>query len=213
MDLITPSAIDEYCTAHSSSPSPLLAEVQAYTNRNCDNAGMVVGALEAAFLQLLVRISGAERILEIGTFTGYSALAMAEALPDRGNLVTCELDPKHAAIADGFFRRSPHGRKISLRCGPALETLDALPADTKFDLVFLDADKENYVNYYNKIIAIIGAGGLIIADNVLWSGKVLNPTEETDRALVAFNELVHADQRVECVVLPVRDGMSVIRKI
>lgn len=213
MEPIVSSAIETYCAVHSSPPSALLTEVQTYTNRNCDNAGMVVGPLEAALLRLLVQISGATCILEIGTFTGYSALAMAEALPDDGSLITCEIDPKHAEIANSFFQRSAPGRKISLRLGPALDTLDALPADIPLDFVFLDADKENYVNYFNTVIPRLKPGGLIIADNVLWSGRVLNPSDETDRAVVAFNERVRADRRVECAMLPVRDGVSVIRKI
>ena len=210
---ITPIAIDEYCTAHSTPASALLEEVQAYTNRNCANAGMVVGQLEAAFLQLLVRISGAHRILEIGTFTGYSAIAMADAMPADGQLITCDVDPTHAEIAQRFFDRSAVGHKIQLRLGPALETLAQLPADSPFDLVFVDADKENYVNYFNEIVPRLKSGGLVLADNVLWSGAVLKPKEETDHALVAFNDLVRADRRVECVVLPLRDGVSVIRKI
>jgi caffeoyl-CoA O-methyltransferase len=210
---ITPAKIDEYCAAHSSPPSALLDELQAYTNRNCANAGMVVGSLEAAFLRLLVRVSDARHILEIGTFTGYSAIAMADAMPADGRLITCDIDPTHAEIAQCFFARSTVGHKIQLRLGPALETLAQLPADPPFDLAFLDADKENYLNYFNAVVPRLKRGGLIVADNVLWSGAVLKPKEETDRALVAFNDFVRADPRVECVVLPLRDGVSVIRKI
>lgn len=209
---IVPPAIESYCEAHSVAPAALLTEVHDYTTRNQADAQMLIGPLEAALLQLLVRVSGARRILEIGAFTGYSGLAMAEALPDDGQLITCEIDPKHAEIANGFFRRSEHGRKISLRLGPALDTLDVL-AEAVFDFVFIDADKENYVNYYDKAMAMLKPGGLIVADNVLWSGNVLNPATETDRAVAAFNRHVGSDRRVECVVLPLRDGVSVIRKI
>jgi predicted O-methyltransferase YrrM len=211
MEIVSP-AIESYCEAHSAVPDALLTEVHDYTTRNLADAQMLIGPLEAALLQLLVRVSRARRILEIGAFTGYSALAMAEAMPNEGTLVTCEIDPKHADIANGFFRRSAHGRKISLRLGPALDTLDALTGAV-FDFVFIDADKENYVNYYNKAIAMLKPGGLVVADNVLWSGSVLNPTTETDRAVVAFNEHVRSDRRAECIVLPLRDGVSVIRKI
>jgi caffeoyl-CoA O-methyltransferase len=206
---IVPHAIEAYCESHSAPASPLLAEIQTYTTRNHSDSQMLVGPLEAAFLRLLVRAS----VLEIGTFTGYSALAMAEALPDDGSLITCDIDPEHAEIATGFFQRSPHRGKISQRLGPALETLATLPTETTFDFVFLDADKENYVNYYDRLIPMLKPGGLIVADNVLWSGKVLNPAAETDLALVRFNSHVRADARVECVVLPVRDGVSVIRKL
>ncbi|HEY8554251.1 MAG TPA: class I SAM-dependent methyltransferase, partial [Burkholderiales bacterium] len=185
---------------------------QAYTTRNCADAQMVVGPLEAALLQLLVRLSGARRVLEIGTFTGYSALAMAEALPPDGRLITCEIDPKHADIAERFFARSPHGKKIALRRGPALETLAALDGEAPFDLVFIDADKENYGNYYERALSLLRSGGLIVADNVLWYGKVLAPQAASDRAMAHFNERVRSDTRVECVMLPLRDGVSVIRK-
>ena len=210
---IVPKAIDAYCEAHSTAPSPLLTEVQEYTTRNCADAQMVVGPLEGTLLRLLVRATNARRILEIGTFTGYSAIAMAEAMPDDGRLITCEIDAKHAEIATGFFKRSAHGHKISLRLGPALETLANLSAEAPFDMVFLDADKENYLNYYEKVLPMLGAGALILADNVLWSGRVLEPREASDQALVQFNKHVRADPRVECVMLSLRDGVSLIRKI
>ena len=212
MEPLVSSAVEAYCTAHSAAPSPLLTEIHDYTTRNCADAQMLIGPLQAAFLQLLIRTSGARRILEIGTFTGYSAIAMAEALPQDGSVVTCELDSTHADIAAGFFQRSPHGAKISLRLGPALETLARLPAAPPLDLVFLDADKENYVNYYEQALPRLQAGGLIVADNVLWSGRVLNPQRESDRALAQFNDHVRRDARVECVLVPLRDGVSVIRK-
>lgn len=219
METIVTPAIEEYCTAHSSRPSSLLDEVQEYTIRNCTDAQMLVGPLEAAFLQLLVHITGARRILEIGTFTGYSALAMAEALPKDGQLITCENDAKAADVARRFFARSPHAHKITLRFGPALETLDGLSRPQALDLVFLDADKENYVNYYERALPRVKPGGLIVADNVLWYGRVLSPEPdpadrmpEATRAIVQFNEHVRGDQRVECVMLPMRDGVSIIRK-
>lgn len=218
MQTIVTPVIEEYCTAHSSRPSSLLEEVQEYTIRNRPDAQMLVGPLEAAFLQLLVRMTGARRILEIGTFTGYSALAMAEALPDDGELVTCENDAKAADVARGFFARSPHAHKITLRFGPALDTLNRLPAQPPLDLVFLDADKENYIHYYERCLRMLKAGGMIVADNVLWSGRVLAPQSESDpmpaatRALVQFNEHVREDERVDCVMVPMRDGVSLIRK-
>jgi caffeoyl-CoA O-methyltransferase len=218
MENIVAVAIEEYCTAHSSPPSALLEEVQDYTIRNCTDAQMLVGPLEAAFLQLLVRITGARRVLEIGTFTGYSALAMAEALPQDGQLITCENDANAAEIARRFFARTPHAHKIALRFGSALETLDALPAQQSFDLVFLDADKENYIHYYERVLGRVKTGGLIVADNVLWSGRVLAPPRHADpmpaatRAIVQFNDHVRNDSRIDCVMIPMRDGVSVIRK-
>lgn len=213
MDITSP-AIESYCTEHSFPPAALLAELQAYTIDHCANAQMVIGPLEGAFLQLLVRLSGARRVFEIGTFTGYSALAMAEALPPDGEIITCEINAAHAEIARRFFDRSPHGRKITLRFGPALQTIDQLTDARPVDLVFIDADKENYINYYERVLPRLKTGGLIVADNVLWSGQVIDPQDQSEstRALVEFNDLVHRDPRVECVVLPLRDGVSLIRK-
>ena len=159
---------------------------------------------------MLVQLTGARRVLEIGTFTGYSALSMAAALPDGGEITTCEIDAQHARIAQSFFDRSPHGRKITIRLAPALETVSALKGE--FDFVFLDADKENYVNYYEAVLPKLKPGGLLVADNVLWSGKVLDPREKTDRAIVAFNDRVARDARVEQVMLSVRDGILLVRK-
>lgn len=215
METIVPPAIEEYCAAHSSAPSSLLEEVQAYTTRNFTDAQMLVGALEAAFLQLLVRTTGTRRVLEIGTFTGYSALAMAEALPAHGELITCEIDLKHAETAQSFFARSPHARKISLRVGPALATLGSLAPQPPLDLVFLDADKESYLDYYERSLPLLKPGGLIVADNVLWYGRVLEGqggASEATRAIIQFNDHVRRDRRVECVMIPMRDGVSVIRK-
>ena len=215
MDEIVPAAIEEYCLAHSAPAEALLEELQAYTNANLEYAQMVIGPLEGAFLQMLVRLSGARRVLEVGTFTGYSALAMAQALPPDGEVITCEIDAKHADIAKRFFARSPYGKKIALRFGPALQTIDALTDAVAIDFVFLDADKENYVNYYERVLPRLKTGGLIVADNVLWSGEVLAGSSAADaptRALIEFNDLVRRDPRVECVMVPLRDGVSLIRK-
>ncbi|MBI5613067.1 MAG: class I SAM-dependent methyltransferase [Gammaproteobacteria bacterium] len=210
---ILPQPFEDYCAAHSSAPSPLLDELERHTRTHCALSQMLVGPLEGAFLKMLVRLTGARRILEIGLFTGYSALTMAEALPEDGALISCDIDAANAAIAQAFFDRSPHGRKITIRLGVALDTLSTLPAERVFDMVFLDADKENYINYYEAVLPRLKPGGLIVADNVLWSGKVLNPIEKSDHAIVAFNAHVRADPRVEKVMLGVRDGVLLIRKL
>jgi caffeoyl-CoA O-methyltransferase len=210
---IIPRKIEEYCLRHTTVRDRLLRELEKYTNRYCADAQMLIGPHEGALLAMLVCLSGARRILEIGCFTGYSALCMSEALPAKGKLTTCEIKPQHAEIAQSFFDRSPHRYKIELRLGPALETLASLPSSANFDFVFLDADKENYVNYYEAVLPRLRPGGLIVADNVLWSGRVLAPKKKTDRAVVAFNKHVRRDPRVECVMLPVRDGVSLIRKL
>ena len=212
MEPIVPPAIEAYCLAHSTASSALLEEVHAFTTREVSNAQMLIGPLEAAFLQLLVRAANAKRILEIGTFTGYSALAMAAALPADGELSTCEVDTKHADIAKNFFAKSPDREKIRLYVGPAMETLRTLPSAPSFDFVFIDADKENYIDYYEQVLPRVRPGGLIAADNVLWSGRVLNPGSASDRAIVQFNDHVRRDPRVECVMVPLRDGVTLIRK-
>lgn len=213
MQPILPQALEDYCATHSSAPSPLLDELERHTRAHCAFSQMLVGPLEGALLRMLVKLTNARRILEIGLFTGYSALTMAEALPDDGELLSCDIDAANAAIARAFFDRSPHGRKITIHLGVALETLNSIPANRVFDLVFLDADKENYINYYEAVLPRLKPSGLLVADNVLWSGKVLNPVEKTDRAIVAFNTHVHADPRVEKVMLGVRDGVLLIRKL
>jgi len=212
MKAILPKKIEEYCLKHSTVSSSLLRELEKYTKRHCAYSQMLIGPHEGAFLAMLVRLTGARQILEIGTFTGYSALSMAEALPKDGELLACDINPETSAIAQSFFDRSPDGRKIRLHLGPALETLARLPDSITFDMAFIDADKENYVKYFEAVLPRLRTGGLIIADNVLWSGRVLKPKQKTDRAVIKFNRHVKRDPRVELVMLPVRDGVSLIRK-
>jgi caffeoyl-CoA O-methyltransferase len=173
---------------------------------------MLTGAVEGRFLELLVFATRARKVLEIGTFTGYSALAMAGALPRDGTLVTCELDPELSEVARRHFEASPHADLIELLVGPALETLRELSGP--FDLVFVDADKENYVNYYEATLPLLADRGLLVVDNTLWSGDVVDDGEQgaAVQAIRAFNEHVRADSRVVCVVLTIRDGITVIRR-
>ena len=199
--------IDAYANARSTPESALYRELAEETRAKATNPQMMVGNTEGLFLRALVRATGAPRVREIGTFTGYSALAMAEGLPEDGNLITCDIDPDSTAIARAFWARSPHGARIELRLGPALDTIDGL--DGPFDLAFIDADKGGYIDYWEAIVPIMRKGGVIVADNVLWSGRVLDPREPDDKALAAFNEHVAADERVEQVMLPVRDGITV----
>jgi predicted O-methyltransferase YrrM len=171
---------------------------------------MLSGQLEGTVLQMLIASMQARRVLEIGTFTGFAAQMMAAALPDDGELTTCDIDPKAIEVARSFFERSPHGHKISLREGPALETMRSL--DPPFDLIFIDANKESYIAYYEEALRLLSPTGLIAVDNVLWSGRVLDPKEESDRAIVAFNEHVSRDERVTNVILTVRDGLMLVRR-
>lgn len=210
MTFILPESIERYCASHSAPASALADKLEEYTRQNRAAAQMLTGAWEGALLRMLVQVTGARRALEIGTFTGYSALAIAEGLSPGGTLITCEIDSKNADTARDFLDRTPHGRKVTIRLGPALETLESLAPP--FDFVFLDADKENYSNYFEECLRLLRPGGLIAADNVLWSGRVLDPKEVTDHAIVAFNDKVATDARVECVMLPIRDGVTLIRK-
>jgi caffeoyl-CoA O-methyltransferase len=208
---LVPEEIDNYAAAHTTPLPALLEELVTVTREKTgERAQMLSGRLEGTLLQMLAVSLGAQRILEIGTFTGFSALMMAAALPEDGKLITCEINPKAISIARSFFQRSPHGRKIELREGPALETLKTLAGP--FDLVFIDADKETYTAYYEAALSLLAPNGLIAVDNVLWSGRVLNPEDDNSRAIAAFNEHVRQDQRVTQVILTVRDGLMLIRR-
>ena len=204
------AAVEQFARDHTEPESDLHRRLREETYRVMDRTQMQVDAIEGRFLKMLVRLTGARTILEVGMFTGYSALMMAEGLPENGRLVTCEIDPKAEAIARRYFAESPYGHKITVRMGPALETIKTLSGP--LDLVFIDADKPNYSNYYEATLPLLKPGGLIIADNVLWSGKVLDPQNADDHALVAFDRMVQSDPRVENVCLTVRDGMMLAWK-
>ena len=207
---LVPEEIERYAAAHTDPPGGLFEELREETYARMQSPQMQVGPLEGAFLKMLVQLSGARRVLEIGMFTGYSGLKMAEGLPESGELITCDVNPAAEEIARRFHRRSPHGKKISVRMGPALQTIPTLRGP--LDLVFIDADKESYTAYYEAVLPLLRPGGLIVADNALWSGRVLDPREETDRAIAAFNDHVAGDDRVEKVLLTVRDGILLVRK-
>jgi caffeoyl-CoA O-methyltransferase len=210
MTPIVDPAIEDYARAHTTTPDPLYARLRAETYAATDRPQMQVGHLEGRTLKLLAQLVGARRVLEIGTFTGYSALCLAEALPEDGVVITCDIDPVNTEIARRAWAGAPWGGKIDLRLGAALDTLRTLTGS--FDLVFIDADKENYVAYWEAALPLLRPGGLLLADNVLWSGRVLAPASESDHAIVAFNRHVAADPRVEHVLLTVRDGLMLARK-
>ena len=207
---LVPKEIEEYAEAHSEKPSPLFDALARETHEKMREAQMQVGPLEGAFLRLLVRLVRAKRVLEIGMFTGYSAMMMAEGLPDDGELITCDVDSEAESMARRYFAQSPHGKKIRVRMGPALQTLQELSGP--FELVFIDADKENLIPYFERALALIASGGLIAVDNTLWSGRVLNPQSKSDRAVAEFNEHVARETRVEKVMLPLRDGVTLAWK-
>jgi caffeoyl-CoA O-methyltransferase len=205
VDIVDPR-IAEYVERMSSPHEPLLAAVDEETRRTLERPGMLTGPVAGRLLEMLVWVGRPRRILEIGTYSGHSALAMAAALPPDGRIDTCEIDPKHAEVAQRYFDQSPWRDRITLHLGPALETIERL--DGELDLVFVDADKESYVDYYEATLPRLSERGLIVADNTLWSGEVL----DGDVPVAAFNEHVRADQRVAAVILTVRDGMTLIRR-
>ncbi len=171
---------------------------------------MLTGLTEGRFLELLVYAVGARRVLEIGTFTGYSALSMAAALPEGGRIDTCDNEPAHIEVAQRYISQSPHADKITIHLGPAVETIAAL--DGEFDFVFIDADKVNYDIYYETVLPRLSDRGLIAIDNTLWSGRVLDPQDEDSKAIAALNDKLAADERVVCVQLTIRDGVTLVRR-
>jgi caffeoyl-CoA O-methyltransferase len=203
---ITNPRVEEYVERLTTAHEGLLAELSAETANELGSELMLTGPVAGRFLETLVWFAQPRRILEIGTFSGYSALSMAAALPEGGQIDACEIDPERAAFAQRYFDRSPHGSKITLHLGPAAETIAGLEGE--FDLVFIDADKEGYVAYYDAVVPRLAAHGMIVADNTLSSGRVL----EGEGPLVAFNEHVAADPRTVQVLLPIRDGMTLIRR-
>jgi caffeoyl-CoA O-methyltransferase len=205
MDVIDPR-LEGYAEQMSTPHDELLAELSAETARALGSPQMLTGPLAGRLLELLVWSGQPRRVLEIGSFSGHSALAMAAALPEGGRIDACEIDPERAAFAQSWFDRSPHGSKITLHVGAALDTIAALEGD--FDFVFLDADKEGYIAYYEAVLPRLAERGLIVADNTLWSGRVL----DGEGPIVAFNEHVAADPRTVQVLLTVRDGMTLIRR-
>lgn len=212
MSDVVPDAIDDYAAAHTTRPTELLARLAEETRATLDAPQMLTGTVEGRFLEFLVYATGARRVLEFGTFSGYSSISMAAALPAGGHIDTCEIDEKHAAVAQRYIDEAGYSDRISIHLGPALETVERLEGD--FDFVFIDADKGNYVNYYEAVLPRLSERGLIAADNTLWSGRVLDEDDESEGtvAIRAFNEHVRVDERVVSVMLTVRDGITLIRR-
>ncbi len=210
-DLVLP-AIDAYAAAHSLPESPVRRALREETDRTMEFSRMLVGPLEGAFLHMMTRLAQATRVLEIGMFTGYSALCFAEALPEHGRVITCEVDEESAAVARRFFTQSPHGCKIEIRMGSALKTMAGLKGP--FDLVFIDADKLNYLHYYRRALELLSPRGVILIDNVLWDGEVLcdPPLDDRTAAIQELNRVVTADPRVTAVLATIRDGIWIITR-
>ena len=206
MNLIDPR-VDEYAEAHTTPSGELYARLAAETHDKTTAPQMMVGEVEGRFLEFLVRSTGAKRVLELGTFTGYSSLSLARGLSEGGRVVTCDVNEETTAIARRYAEEAGLADRIEYRLGPGLETLADL--EGPFDLIFVDADKENYLNYYEAVLPMLAPDGLLLADNALRNGRVL---ADGDEPMKTFNDHVLADERVECVLLTVRDGILLVRK-
>ncbi len=211
---LTPQ-LHQYLVDHRSERDPVLAELRQVTLTLGGRSIMQVGPEQGAFMTLLTAAIGARTAIEVGTFTGYSGLCIARGLPESGRLITCDIDQETTAIARRFWERAGVAHKIDLRLGPAVATLQALPEGTVFDLAFIDADKPNYRAYYDEILPRMRTGGLILIDNVLWSGKVIDPTQDdaNTQAIRALNDYLVTDPRIESVMLPIADGLTLARKL
>jgi caffeoyl-CoA O-methyltransferase len=213
MSFIVEQSVEEYAAAHSSPNGELFERLAAETREKTTAPQMMVGLLEGQFLGALVRSTGAKRILELGTFTGYSSISMALALPPGGRVITCDVNEETTEIARRYAGEAGVADRIEYRTGPALDSIAQLEGE--FDLVFIDADKPNYLNYYEATLPKLAAGGLMILDNTLWSGRVADPEEndENTQAIRAINDRVRDDPRVNNVLLTVRDGMNVVWRV
>ena len=210
--MIVPDEIDAYAEAHTSPPTELLSELAAETKATLRSPQMLTGTVEGRFLEQLVFALRPRRVLELGTYSGYSSLSMAAGLPEGGHIDTCEVSEEHAEVAQRYIARSPYDDRITIHLGPALETIERLGGE--WDFVFIDADKENYVNYYEALLPRLAPTGLMAIDNTLWSGRVVDDGDDSEvtRAIRELNDRIAADERVVVVQLTVRDGVTLLRR-
>jgi caffeoyl-CoA O-methyltransferase len=206
--------LHKYLLAHGHNGDPLLAELAAETAKLGMIAGMQIAAEQGTLMGLLARAIGARNAVEVGTFTGYSAICVARALPADGHLLCCDVNPEWTSIARRYWERAGLSGKITLKLAPAIETLAALPNDHWLDFSFIDADKVNYRNYYEECLRRTRPNGLILIDNVLWGGGVIDPKDQSDdtKAIRALNDLIAHDGRVDAVMIAVSDGLTIVRK-
>ena len=204
--------IEQYCLDQSQPDTGLLKALVNKTLKEEEIPQMLSGPLVGGLLQLLIKITGAKNILEIGMFTGYSTLKMAEALPEDGEIHTCELMEKHVKTAENWFKKSNDGYKITIHHGRAIDQLNSFKISS-FDLIFIDADKINYPEYYRRSTTLLKVGGIAVLDNMLWNGEVLNPKDRNAKALRETAELIKNNHRLESLLLPVRDGILIYRKL
>jgi caffeoyl-CoA O-methyltransferase len=212
MSFIVPEEIEAYAAAHTTPPEELLAELAEETKATLRSPQMLTGPIEGRLLELLVHGIKAKRVLELGTYSGYSSLSMAAGLAEGGHVDTCEVDEKHAEVARRYIGRSRYADRITVHLGPALETIERLGGE--FDFVFIDADKQNYGAYYEALLPRLAPHGLMAIDNTLWSGRVLDESDDSEdtRAIRELNDRIAADERVVAVQLTVRDGVTMIRR-
>ena len=212
MEFIDP-LLDKYVCEHTANESDLLKKINRETHLEVLQPRMLSGHFQGRVLSMFSKMIRPERILEIGTYTGYSALCLAEGLTPNGKLVTIDINEELAARVRGYIAESTYAKQIDYLIGDAMELIPAL--NEKWDIVFIDADKDNYINYYHLVFPMVKVDGYIIADNVLWSGKVIDPSQHDKDTLILreYNQLVHQDDRVEEVLFPIRDGLMIARKI
>ena len=212
MSFIVPEEIEGYAEAHTTPPTELLAELAEETTATLDFPQMLIGKIEGRLLEQLVHALQAKRVLELGTYSGYSSLSMAAGLPVDGHIDTCEVEQQHADVAQRYIDRSPYSERITIHIGPALETIERLGGE--WDFVFIDADKENYAKYYEALLPRLAPTGLMAIDNTLWSGSVLGHGDDSEAtwAIRELNDRVATDERVIAVQLTVRDGVTLVRR-
>ena len=210
---LTPE-LHQYLLAHSTPPDEITAELIKETRASLpDNATMQVGPEQAAFMRMLTGVMGVRNAVEVGTFTGLSSLSIARGLAEGGKLICFDISEEFTSVARRYWHRAGVDDRIELRIGPAAEGLRELPREAYLDLVFIDADKQGYTTYWNELVPRVRQGGLLLVDNTLWSGRVTNPTTDQDRVIADFNDMVLADDRVETVILPISDGITMARKL
>jgi caffeoyl-CoA O-methyltransferase len=211
MSFIVPEDIERYAETHTTPHPELLQRLAEETRATLLRPQMLTGTIEGRFLEFIVYMTGARRILELGTYSGYSSISMAAALPPDGRIDTCEVEEEHAAVARRYIEEAGYADRITIHMGPAVDAIGRLGGE--FDFVFIDADKENYISYYEAVLPRLSERGLIAADNTLWSGHVIDKAEQDESTLAirAFNDHVRDDDRVVSVMLSVRDGVTLIR--
>ena len=211
--MIVDANVERYAEEHTTPAGDLFDRLATETREKTEIPQMMVGRIEGKFLEFLVRTTRAEQVLELGTFTGYSSISMARGLTGTGRVISCDVNPDTTAIARRYAEEAGVDDRIEYRLGPALDAVGSL--DGPFDLIFIDADKANYVNYYEALLPKLAANGLMIVDNTLWSGRVADERDgdESTEAIRRLNDRVRDDDRVECVLLTVRDGMLLVRRV